>query len=398
MYRFFWKHFPIFYTLPFLLATIQFEQIAKIGEVLRWAILAIGFIMAFNSGFRRARLKYKIFTSADGAIIAFLLLFLSSETWTIQPWYTAQRAISMILLYGCSFWTLWEYADDFSEQLLIRKLLQALGIIFGINLLSGFLLSTAWFAGRFRGFFENPNNIGLILGLAIPLTAAQWLRTRQRLFLAIVSIFSLNLIACSSRSPMLGIAVAMVVILISLFAKRPNQAIAMFLLTFFGLTFFIQTDFFADNILREGSLTTASNRTYFWELAKTYIAHRPDFGHGFGTDIQIHDHYGIVLRDLKLRGSGVMSSYYGLAVQIGWPFTYCFFSLLWGFVVYYCVKYWRNYELVTLVASLASGLIICIFEGSISSAGNIFSFFFWMIVMLAVRRRCYQKWRLLPWV
>ncbi|NEO79664.1 MAG: O-antigen ligase family protein [Moorea sp. SIO4G3] len=378
------------------MATTQFGQIATIGKLLRWAILIIGCGLAAKSGFRRAGHKYKILTWADRVIIAFLLLFLISETWTIQPWLTAQKSISIILLYGCSFWVLWDYADHFSEQLLIHKLLQALGIIFTINLLSMFLLPNVWLAGRFRGFFHNPNNIGLILGLAIPLAAAQWLRTRERLFVAIVIIFSLNLVACGSRSPMLGIAVAMVAILISLLAKRPNQAIAISLLAMSGLAFFIQTDFFTENIVRESTLTTASNRTYFWDLAKTYIAHRPDFGHGFGTETLIHEHYGIVLTDLQLRGHGVMSSYYGLAVQIGWPFTYCFFGLLWAFVVYCCVKYWRNYELVTLVASLASGLIICIFEPAIYSAGNIFSFLFWMILMLAVRRKCYQKWRLSP--
>ncbi len=380
------------------MATTQINQIAAIGEVLRWAILVIGCAIAAKSGFRRAGHKYKILTQADKAIIVFLLVFLISEIWTIEPWFTVQRAISIILLYGCSFWTLWEYTDNFSEQVLIRKLLYALAIIFGINLLSNFLLPNTWLAGRFRGIFENPNNIGLILGLAIPLVLGQWLRTRQGVFLAILSLFSLNLIASGSRSPMLGIAVAMVMILISLLAKRPTQAIVMSLLAVFGLAFFIQTDLFANNILRESSLTTASNRTYFWELAERYIAHRPDFGHGFGTDALIHEHYGIVLKDLKLRGYGVMSSYYGLAVQIGWPFTYCFFGLLWGFVVYSCVKYWRNYELVTLVASLACGLIICIFEPAIYSAGNTFSFLFWMIAMLAIRRSCYQRWEFLFWV
>lgn len=380
------------------MATTQINQIAAIGEVLRWAILVIGCAIAVKSGFKRAGHKYKILTQADKAIIVFLLLFLISETWTIQPWFSSQRAISIILLYGCSFWTLWEYADHFSEQLLIRKILYTLGIIFTINLLSYFLLPNTWLAGRFRGIFENPNNIGLILGLALPLVAAQWLHTRQSLCLAILTIFSLNLIACGSRSPMLGIAIAMVAILISLVAKRPTQAIVMSLLALCGLAFFIQTDLFADNILRENSLTTASNRTYFWELANRYIAHRPDFGHGFGTDALIHQHYGVVLKNLNLRGYGVMSSYYGLAVQIGWPFTYCFFGLLWGFVVYSCVKYWRNYELVTLVASLSCGLIICIFESAIYSAGNIFSFFFWMILMLAIRRICYQKWGLLRWI
>lgn len=391
MYAFFWKHFPIFYTLPFLLAASQLAPVAAAGERLRWIMLLAGCAMAIQSGFRRAGLKRKIFTWADRAIIAFLLLFLASEMWTIQPWVTAQKAFSMLLLYGCSFWTLWEYADHFSEQWLLRKLSTFLGIFFGINLLSGLVLPGALLVGRFRGILNNPNHIGLILGLALPLVISQWLYTRQKLPFVIALILSLNVIACGSRSAMLGIAVATLAILISLFAKRSSQALAISIAAVVGLALFTQTELFANHILREASLSTASNRTYFWELAKTYIANRPDFGHGFGTDNVIHNYYGTVLSQLQLRGSGVMSSYYGLAVQIGWPATYCFFGLMWGFVAYCFIRYWRNYALVTLTAALASGLIICIFEPAMTSAGNVFSFLFWIIFMLAIRRNYYQK-------
>ncbi len=391
MYAFFWKHFPIFYTLPFLLAASQFKQVAAAGEVLRWMMLFAGCAMAIQSGFSRAGLKRRIFTWADRAILAFLLLFLVSEMWTIQPWVTAQKAISMLLLYGCSFWTLWKYADHFSEQWLLRKLSTFLGIFFSINLLSGLVLPGALLVGRFRGILNNPNHIGLILGLAIPLVISQWLYTRQKLSLAIALILSLNVIACGSRSAMLGIAVATLAILISLFAKRSSQAFAISIVAVIGLALFIQTDIFTNHILRETSLSTASNRTYFWELAKTYIAHRPDFGHGFGTDEVIHSYYGTALSKLQLRGYGVMSSYYGLAIQVGWPATYCFFGLMWGFVAYCLAGCWRNYALVTLAAAIASGLVMCVFEPAITSAGNVFSFLFWAIFMLAIRRDYYQK-------
>lgn len=190
---------------------------------------------------------------------------------------------------------------------------------------------------------------------------------------------------------MLGIANATIIILVSLFVKRPRQVITAAVVAIVSLGFFIQTDFFIDQILRDSSLQTASNRTYFWELAQEYIANRPDFGHGFGTDAVIHDHYGISLEALRLRGYGVMSSYYGLAVQIGWPLTCCFFASLWGFAAYCITKFWRNYELISLVSCLISGLIVCIFEPAIYSAGNCFSFLFWTILMLATRRLYYRK-------
>ena len=135
----------------------------------------------------------------------------------------------------------------------------------------------------------------------------------------------------------------------------------------------------------------ASNRTFFWDLGRGYIEKRPDFGHGFGTDVLIHDYYGIALVDLGLRGAGVMSSYYGLAVQIGQPFAYCFFGAIWGFVSHSFIKYWRDYEIASLVGTITSGLVLCFFENVIYSAGNNFCFLFWIIFMLAVRRILYRK-------
>lgn len=220
--KFFWKHFPVFYALPFIIATVQFEPLAKVGTVLRWAVLFVGCAIATNSGFRRAGHQGKILTSVDRAIILFLLLFLASEIWTVQPWITVQKAISVTFLYGCTFWTLWEYADCFSERLLIRKFLQTLGIILAVNL-PLILFGNSWLIGRFRGFFENPNNIGLILSLAIPLTVAQWLSTRQKLYLAILSIFILNLFACGSRSAILSSGIAIVIIFISFLPSDPTK-------------------------------------------------------------------------------------------------------------------------------------------------------------------------------
>ena len=255
MSKIFWKHFPIFYMLPFLMATVQQPQIGMAGKAIRWIILAAGCLMAAQSGFKRAGQKRRFVTLVDKVIAAFLLLFFLSETWTIQPWFTAQRAISMTLLYGCSFWTLWEYADHFSEKQLIKKLLQTLCVVLAINLLALVITpNSAWFAGRFRGFFVNPNNIGLSLSLAMPLALSQLLKKPTSLLFAIVAIFSVSLLACGSRSPVLGTAVAMLAIVISLFAKRPNQAIAIAGVGLIGIVFFAQTDFFVEHILRESSL------------------------------------------------------------------------------------------------------------------------------------------------
>lgn len=154
-----------------------------------------------------------------------------------------------------------------------------------------------------------------------------------------------------------------------------------------------RTEFFKERILREESLESGSTRTDFWEMGKEYTAKRPWVGHGLGTDTLIHQHYGVSLRDMRLRGAGVMSSYFGMTVQMGRPLTYAFFGLLWGLAIW-CVTVWRrDFQLVIYGGTIISGLIVCIFEPAIVSAGNCFSFLFWMVVALAVRRMHYRRER-----
>ncbi len=394
MLKFLWKNFAILYPLPFLMATMRIPQIEALGVVLRWVILAggTGAAIAIGLGFKPFGGRRLNLALADQIIICFLGLFFISQAWSIQPDYTLQRAISLMLLYATSFWALWKYADCFSEEVLIDKVLKTIGLVLALNLVLGFfILPGGMLVGRFRGLFINPNNIGIIIGLGLPLAAIHWLRTRQRVHLMITIIFAMNLLASGSRSALLGIAVAIVAVFTSLTAQRPRQAIFVALVGIIGIVAFSQTDFFVEQVVREGTLATGSNRTDFWELARGYIANRPDFGHGFGTDMVIHQYYDVSLSDLRLRGAAVMSSYYGLAVQMGWPMTIAFFGLLWSFIIYNLVRHWRDYLLVGFVATLASGLIISIFEPVIYSAGNAFSFLFWMVFMLTVRRLRYQK-------
>lgn len=389
-----WKNLAILYPLPFLMATMRIPQLEALGSVLRWVVLAggAGASIAIGLGFKSFGGHRINLTLADHLILAFLGLFLISQAWSIDPNYTVQRTVSLALLYATTFWAFWKYADCFSEEVLIDKLLKILGLVLTLNLILGFFVFPGgMLVGRFRGLFVNPNNIGIIMGLGLPLSVSHWLQTRQKIYLFIVTIFAVNLLASGSRSAMLGVAVAIAIILTSLMAQRPIQALLVALIGITGIAVLSQTDFFVEQVVREGSLVTGSNRTHFWELARGYIANRPDFGHGFGADIIIHDYYNVVLQDLRLRGNAVMSSYYGMAVQMGWPITIAFFGLIWSFIVFSLVKHWRDYSLVGLIAVLISGLIISIFEPVVYSAGNAFSFLFWMVFMLAVRRLSYQK-------
>ena len=67
-------------------------------------------------------------------------------------------------------------------------------------------------------------------------------------------------------------------------------------------------------------------------------------GHGFGVDGRIWEFYGIDQRSLQLRGYGVMSSYYGMAVNLGKPITYMFFGAFWLWLLIGLMKHRQNYK------------------------------------------------------
>jgi len=392
MQAFIWKYFPVFYTLPFLLATSRFEQLAIPSELLRWLTLAAGCGLALIGGLSRCGYSPGTRTSVDVMVLAFIGAFAASYAWSIAPSYSLQRAISLLLLYGCTMWAFWHWADVYSEEQLFRQILGTLLVVVAANLVVGSALyPEELLQVRFQGLFANPNNLGMLAGVAIPLSIAFWLTTNQRLYLAVAVLLLVNVVLCGTRSAMLGAGLSGLILAWTFIRTRPNLFILTGIAALAGGTFLLGTEFFQERILREDTLETASNRTYFWELAKEYIARRPLEGHGFGTDMIIHDHYGVVLSDLKLRGAGVMSSYYGLAVAMGWPVTLAFIGLM-GLFVFRGVRMARTDPYAGIyAASLLSGLIVCIFEPALFSAGNCFSFLFWLVFAMLARRLYYRK-------
>ena len=261
-----------------------------------------------------------------------------------------------------------------------------------LNLAIGGLVSSeGLFAGRFAGIFENPNNIGLIVCLAIPLALSRWIHTRKRLGMIVTGVFVVSLMVAGTRSAILGVSIAFIVIVVSSQINSPHRAILIGVFVIAVGGYFTQTAFFEEYVLRETSLRTGSNRLMIWDIANVYIDNKPVLGHGFGTDALIHDYYRFHLQRYGLRGYGAASSYYGLAIQIGWPFTFVIFGLLFGFIIVCIVRYWRDHTIVMLGATLLSGIIVSFFESTFYSAGNAFSFLFWICVMLALRRIKYKR-------
>lgn len=387
------KWFPVVFASPFLFATTTFEALSFISELARWLVLGIALVFAYLNGFARGQRGRLGMVGIDYTAMLVLAFFALTALWAIAPSYSLQRTISLGLLYGAAFWWAWGYADRFGDKLLLQLFLTTITVVLGINLfVFGVLSPGAIVSRRFQGFFENPNNIGLICSVALPLVFSELLSKRGRWEWISFLVLLLSLLACGSRTGLIS-AAAGIMIIWGIRAGRGNWIAITLGVLFAGFAVSLSlTSFFDDNIRRGHSLETLSNRTFFWELAKElYIPKRPWIGHGFGTDGLIHDHYGITLSDMKLRGYGVMSSYYGLAVAVGIPGAIAFFSLLVFSTLTRLRRYWRDSHIVALSATIVAGLLVGITESAIYSVGNCFAYLFWICFALMIRRTVYRE-------
>jgi hypothetical protein len=389
------RWFPVAFALPFLFATTQFEVTKLPSEIARWVMLFTACGLAVFHGMRRGPGGRVGMVSADFVALGILSFFALTAVWAIDAGYSIQRTVSFGLLYVAAFWYGWSYADRFGEVCLLELLLRTATVVLGANLMIfGATAPGEIIARRFQGFFENPNNIGLICAISLPLAFSELLRKRGAWQWAAFSVFFLSLLACGSRTGLIASAVGMLLIGGMHFIRGNKLAIAfgVGLVALVGLISF--TNFFDENVARSETLATLSTRTYFWEMARLdYIPKRPWHGHGFGTDGMIHQYYGISLAERQLRGYGVMSSYYGLAVAVGIPATILFYVALIGGLLQPLTRFRQDLKLVALCGMVVAGLLVGITESAIYSVGNCFAYLYWIGFALMIRRTVYHSMR-----
>jgi hypothetical protein len=383
-----WRFFPVLYVLPFIGASLWYEPVQVVGDIARWGVMGLGLFLGFFVGKPKKKQGYFWTGIYGGSLLLFLLVCLASYAWSINPGYTLMRAASMALLFGCSFSVFWRWADEFGEKKLVTQIVDLLGVLFFLNLVFATGLGEdAQIAGRFRGLFENPNNIGLIVSLSLPLSMGRAFGDKRWLSWTLFLGFLVSALMCGSRTAVAAAGLSCAILLSLQAMRRGGNTLVVGAVASLVFAFGTQTEFFQERILRSETLDTLSNRSMFWDLAKeTYIPESPYYGFGFGTDGDIAEHFGINLSDLYLRGYGVMSSYYGLAVQLGVPAAIFFFTLLGWLPVAGLIKRWRDLRLGTYCAAVIAGMMVCVTESAIYSAGNCFAWLLWIVVMLLMRR------------
>lgn len=380
-----WHHYPVLFALPFLLATLNIPAIADVASIARWVVLALGVVFAWKYRFRRSGFAHTSMSMADAIVIVAVGCFFLSALWSIDPSNTIQRTFSVSVLYISTFWALWIYADQFSAEALIDKLVITVAIVFALNLVLGWYMAEPLFAGRYRGLFVNPNNIGLISSVAVPLAIQRFLVAPSFKSVLIVTILLGNLALSGSRSAAIAVVIFCLLVGFRRLLGKPLGVIIFALIAAPLCIYFVQTQFFLDVIYRPQSLSSLSNREFIWDLAMGYIAERPILGYGFGAEEFIYNYHGVSLESLGLRGYGAMSSYYGLVIDVGWYLAALIIGLLWFYAFYLLIAGLKDSKVFLHGAATLVGLLVTIVESSLFSAGSPFAFLFYLNLMLATR-------------
>jgi hypothetical protein len=383
-----------FTTLVLMLSQTAYFSQNRYANMARWTLLAG--LSALNLVRPKQKLPLRKLLIVDVVAVVFLGYAMASAAYSVSPSLTVLRAASGILLYIAVFWTIWHFADAAGEDRVTDILIAAACVV----LLAGVVISTvpslagadvseaAWSGGRFRGIMANPNAIGMMGILFLPLLLSRYMRRSRTLDLVILILIAGSVVLSGSRNGVLAASISTLYLLLRARAWKAGIAIAaLTAILYLAMTSYIS---FKDVAVTRGiarlaesdSLKTGGGRIEAWNVAIPIIKQEPVFGHGFGTE-------ELIFRGKRFRrhvGAYVHNSYLGLAYQLGLLGVALLFVPLIGlFISRQFARGTVPVRTVGYEAMLLGGIAASFLESWIYSVGNAFAFPFWICVMLLLR-------------
>lgn len=391
---FFSRGILIFLTiLCLILGQSRFPSLYSASLWLRWVFFALFCLHIFGDIFLgRTVRRIKFF---DVLAIFFIIYAFLSVSYSPFPQLTLERSTTILVLYLSVFWIIWKYAFDYGPEKVCRIILQVAGCVY----IAGFLLIfigsyRPFLLGRFTGIFYNPNGLGVISALILPLAFWRYLETKSSPALFLFILILLSLFFSGARGSLNAAAISLGY-LIYVRSKRNKPLVLFFSISviftlIWAVEALVKTAFRA--YFRVESLSILGGRLEVWPIALNLIMKKPLFGYSFGVEDKIISLYKITL--YKHSGTYMHNCYLGIALQLGLIGLFLLFIPL--FMLLFKELFSKQDASVPILryalrSSLIAGLICCIYETYVYSAGNAQAFPFWIIVMLLVYYRYQDK-------
>jgi O-antigen ligase len=338
--------------------------------------------------------SWRRFRGRDTYMVLWLVFALASALYSIAPSLTLGRAATLVLMYVAVFWAAWRYAGRKGEERVVELILLAALVVLGGGLLALPLGGGLVFGERFSGLIENPNSVGLLTALLMPLAVERLMsRGRFRDYL-LVAVMTTGIVLSGSRGGMLATLIGTTYVL----WRARKRVFVVGLVASLGAAILVlmspherEVELIVDPYLRVETLASGGGRVEVWPIAMSIIKQRPLFGHGFGTEDLLFRSYGYDPESfLQHTGSYLHNSYLGLTAQLGLVGAVTFFLPL----IYFAYRRLRGSlgdvrldVAHALEGTLIAGLVACFFESWIYSMGNSQAFPFWLSVMLLIHRK-----------
>jgi O-antigen ligase len=410
--------------VAFAAGSSSIPGITHAAHGLRWLALGALLVAAAVATAPRLRLPPGP-TAAAAALVALAAL---STLWSVAPRTTFERAVSLGLLFATCLLLVSACAlhRGLSAQLLA-------GVVEGaaaVSLLGLLLLAVDYHRAvqpatgeapwRYEGFGQDPNTVGLLFAVVLPL--AVWLLVRARtgrergLAGAAVLLFAISIVGTGSRGALVAAAVGAALVVL-LEVRRRWLAVGLVAVAFVagvalstvphtvtGRTSHVaaapsgpapkpgylnaEADYpLAADIgqplpgggqptVRRGLFAT-SGRVDAWRGALHEAVRRPVAGHGFGTEQSV-----FVDRYYRFVGGLPEDSYIGLALQLGAAGLIALAALLAVLVRRGAHGLGGDGHAAAGLGVLAAGAAIAVVQSYLYSVGNIAAAAFWIPVFL----------------
>lgn len=375
-------------------AGIPFLGIWKIALQLRWVLFILFCFHVFGDIFLgRTVRRIKLF---DCLALVFISYAFMSIAYSPYPYLTLERSTTILLLYISVFWIIWKYAYQQGPEKVVSLILGVMWIIFIASYAAIFIGPFRPFLnGRFMGVFANPNGMGVVSALILPLSLWKFLETGKKSALFLFLLISLSLLFCGARGSLNATLFALGYLIYARSKRKNPFALFATLSCVLIFIWIIETsakEFFKTYIRLE-SIPILGGRLEAWQAGVNLIMDKPLFGYGFGVEDKLFGLKKIMFR--RHAGAYVHNSFLGMLLQLGLLGFIMFFVPL--FILLFKELFSRNENQevpilrYALRSSLIAGLVCCVSESWIYSVGNTQVFPFWIMVMLLVFYRDNDK-------
>lgn len=274
--------------LNLALTGIEFKEFRLIINIFSFLMLAYFFLVDYGMNYK---IYPKIPTLLLKAILFILFSLFVSTMFSISKLESLLSFIRQILFFFFAYFLYAQIKDENDIKLLVVALWVS-AVIIGISMYIEFLEKGATFFVnqdallRLAGVYENPNYVGLLLAVTIPINFSvlmfSFTKTKSQIYYYILLLlFQFGILLLSdSRASMLSVFISSVIIF--WFSPKNSKKIFSVILVFTTIIvlFFLDINTFIDLFLR---IERTGTRDEFWTTGLVVIKNNVFFGTGAGT-------------------------------------------------------------------------------------------------------------------